>query len=170
MHQSLDGDSFAIARKSVQDDSSLPRNCKLFVVFFTIEEALHISYERLLHVLVHNHILPACILHRRPQLLILCPAFLIKYENLIMDVFTPFGRRSDKVVCERTSSFNKFVITLVQNVIILYLAETLLKCGCVDDECMVVPGIVVFSEEHFVRHGPWLFCCTITVRVVQTPC
>jgi hypothetical protein len=68
----------------VKDDSTFPRDGKLFVQGLVVEEAHHIFDEILLHVGVEDDIRPRSTIDGFPELLGLGPAPVVENEDLVV--------------------------------------------------------------------------------------
>lgn len=98
MHRGFDRDRLAVPRRTVVDDAPLPRHLQILIRLPAIEETVHIPADRILHVLVQNHIVPAGLGHALPQLRGLQPAPAVEHPHLAVQLVRPPARRQQQAV------------------------------------------------------------------------
>lgn len=142
MHQCFDADSFPISCRPMKDHTPLPRNSEILIDVLTIKELVHQICDRLLHVIVQDHILPPRfynLIIQRPTHL---PEAIIHIYVLIIRLL-PLPHRSNQGVCNAIPGHYIFTLCwLFQDILQLGVAHLYY----VHNEVLEAPFVVVFGK------------------------
>jgi len=160
VHQSLDRDRLPVTRHTMEDDTALPRHFVLAIEVLVLEEALHIFDQALLHLGIHDYIIPGRVLNAFPELARLHPLGIIEDVYLLMDFRAPFADFMKELVSERVVSlaYRSAALQSQDEPASIVMAEArVLPRHSEQEEVVFLPSEGVAAELDGIYELAWFF-------------